>query len=202
MMNKPKNITWSRTLVSRKDKEDILKQKGVLLWFTGLSASGKSAISHALERKLCDTGYLTVVLDGDNIRHGLNKDLGFSPRDRNENIRRIGEVAKLFAENGVITMTAFISPYRADRDRVRANLADGDFMEIYLKCPLEELKRRDPKGLYKKALEGTIQDFTGVSAPYEEPPAPEIILDTYTTTQDECVANILAYLRSHHIITD
>jgi adenylylsulfate kinase len=201
-MKKSENITWSRSFVSRKDKEKILGQKGILLWFTGLSATGKSAISHALERKLSDADYFAVVLDGDNIRHGLNKDLGFSPQDRDENIRRIGEVAKLFAENGVITMTAFISPYRADRDRVRNKLADGDFIEIYLKCPLEELRRRDPKGLYKKAMEGEIREFTGISAPYEEPLKPEIILDTYETPLNECVETILNYLRSHHIVCD
>jgi adenylylsulfate kinase len=199
-MKKSRNITWSRSFVTREDKENILGQKGALIWFTGLSASGKSAISHALENKLCASGYFAVVLDGDNIRHGLNKDLGFSPEDRDENIRRIGEVSKLFTENGVITMSAFISPYRADRDRVRANLAAGDFIEIYLKCPMDELKRRDPKGLYKKALEGSIQEFTGVSAPYEAPLSPEITLDTYETSLDECVENILDYLRSHKII--
>jgi adenylylsulfate kinase len=199
-MEKTTNITWSSPSVTRRDKEELLGQKGVVLWFTGLSASGKSAISHALEKRLCGLGYFPVVLDGDNIRHGLNRDLGFSPEDRDENIRRIGEVAKLFAENGVITMTAFISPYRADRDRARSNLAGGDFIEIYLKCPMEELKRRDPKGLYKKALEGSLTDFTGISAPYEEPLQPEIVLDTSETPLGACVDRILEELRLRGII--
>ena len=157
-MKKAQNITWSNSAVTRENKEKLLGQKGALLWFTGLSASGKSTVAHAVERLLCESGRLAVVLDGDNIRHGLNSDLGFSQEDRQENIRRIGEVAKLFAENGLITMTAFISPYRADRDRVRANLREGDFIEIHLKCPISELKRRDPKGLYRKAEAGLIQD--------------------------------------------
>jgi adenylylsulfate kinase len=201
-MKKSQNITWSHSSVKREDKEKLLGQKGILLWFTGLSATGKTTIAHSLERSLYESGYLSVVLDGDNVRHGLNSDLGFSPEDRDENIRRIGEVSKLFTENGVITMTAFVSPYRADRDRVRANLTAGDFIEIYLKCPLEELKRRDPKGLYKKAVEGAIQEFTGISAPYEEPLRPEIILDTYDTQLDECVERILSYLRSRKIINE
>jgi adenylylsulfate kinase len=198
--NKSQNITWSQSSVTREDKEKLLGQKGTLLWFTGLSASGKSTIAHAVERLLCETDHLAVVLDGDNIRHGLNNDLGFSQKDREENIRRIGEVAKLLAENGVITMTAFISPYRADRNRVRASLNEGDFIEIYLKCTLTELKKRDPKGLYKKAEAGLIQDFTGISAPYEEPLKPEIILDTSELSCGECVERVMEYLRSRGII--
>jgi len=199
-LKKAQNITWSRSSVRREDKEKLLGQRGALLWFTGLSASGKSTIAHAAERLLCESGRFTIVLDGDNIRHGLNSDLGFSPEDRVENIRRIGEVAKLFAENGVITMTAFISPYRADRDKVRAAMRDGDFIEIYLKCPMEELKRRDPKGLYKKAGDGLIQEFTGISAPYEEPLNPEIVLDTSELSRRQCAERVMEYLRAHGII--
>ncbi len=188
------NITQHAPIISRQDKEKLLGQKGILLWFTGLSAAGKSTIAHTLESELLKRGYLAAVLDGDNIRHGLNKDLGFSHDDREENIRRIGEVAKLFVGNGVITMTAFISPYRADRDRVRANIQNGDFVEIYVKCPMDELERRDPKGLYKKARAGEIKEYTGISAPYEEPANPEITLDTSELSLPECVDTVLNYL--------
>ncbi|MCC6347689.1 MAG: adenylyl-sulfate kinase [Nitrospirales bacterium] len=194
------NITWHRPAVGRRDKEKLLSQRGILLWFTGLSASGKSTIAHALEHELYRTGYLTAVLDGDNIRHGLNRDLGFSHREREENIRRIGEVAKLFTENGVITMTAFISPFRSDRDKIRASLGEGNFIEIHVKCPLEELQRRDPKGLYKKALAGEVREFTGISSPYEEPLHPEITLDTSLLSPDECVQALLRLLREWKVL--
>jgi len=180
------NITWHEAHIKRDRKEKLIGQRGLLLWFTGLSASGKSTLAHKLEMELYNSGNLSIVLDGDNIRHGLNKNLGFSSEDRKENIRRIGEVAKLFVETGVITMASFISPYRADRDRVRALFSEGDFIEIYVKCPLDVLERRDPKGLYKKAREGLIKEFTGISAPYEEPVAPEIVLDTSRLSIDEC----------------
>jgi len=180
------NITWHEAQIKREKKEKLLGQKGLLLWFTGLSASGKSTLAHKLEMELYNSGKLSIVLDGDNIRHGLNKNLGFSSEDRKENIRRIGEVAKLFVETGVITMASFISPYRADRDRVKSLFQEGDFIEIYVKCPLDELERRDPKGLYKKAREGVIKEFTGISAPYEEPVAPEIVLDTFRLSIEEC----------------
>ncbi|MFO0754141.1 MAG: adenylyl-sulfate kinase [Thermodesulfovibrionales bacterium] len=194
------NVTWHRPAVGRQEKETLLSQKGILLWFTGLSASGKSTIAHALEHELYRSGYLTAVLDGDNIRHGLNRDLGFSHREREENIRRIGEVAKLFTENGIITMTAFISPFRSDRDKVRASLGEENFVEIYVKCPLEELRRRDPKGLYKKALAGEVKEFTGISSPYEEPLLPEIILDSSLLSPDECVQELLRLLRERRVL--
>ncbi|MBZ0156381.1 MAG: adenylyl-sulfate kinase [Alphaproteobacteria bacterium] len=197
---KATNVTWHRPAVSRQEKEKLLSQRGILLWFTGLSASGKSTIAHALEHELYRAGYLTAVLDGDNIRHGLNKDLGFSPREREENIRRIGEVGKLFIENGIITMTAFISPFRSDRDKVRASLGEGNFIEIYVKCPIEELRRRDPKGLYKKALAGEVKEFTGISSPYEEPLSPEITLDTYVNSPGECVQALLRLLREWRVL--
>jgi len=180
------NITWHEAHIKRDKKEKLLGQNGLLLWFTGLSASGKSTLAHKLEMDLYNSGNLSIVLDGDNIRHGLNKNLTFSPQDRQENIRRIGEVAKLFVETGVITMASFISPYQADRDRVRSLFSEGDFIEIYVKCPLDELERRDPKGLYRKAREGLIKEFTGISAPYEEPVAPELVLDTSHQSIEEC----------------
>ena len=173
-----KNIFWCEGKVKREDRERLLGQKGVVIWFTGLSGSGKSTLAYAVEEKLHKMGYLTYVLDGDNIRHGLNSDLGFSPEDREENIRRVGEVAKLFADAGVIVMTAFISPYRKDRRRARRLMDEGRFVEVYCKCGLEVCERRDPKGLYKKAKAGEIDEFTGVSAPYEEPEKPEIVVET------------------------
>lgn len=199
---KATNITWHESIITRQDKEKMLNQQGILIWFTGLSAVGKSTLAHAIEHELYKRGRVTSVLDGDNIRHGLNKDLGFSPADRTENIRRIGEVGKLFALNGIITMTAFISPYRSDRDMVRANMSPADFIEIYLKCPLSELEKRDPKGLYKKAHLGLIKEFTGVSAPYEEPLTPEIVLNTNDLSIVECVNAIMRYLIDRHVIDD
>jgi len=151
---KAKNITWHKSLISQQDREGLLNQKGVVIWFTGLPSSGKSTIAHAVEEELFKRGHLCYVLDGDNIRHGLNKNLGFSPEDREENIRRIGEVAKLFATAGLITMTAFISPYRSDRDKARQLLEEGEFIEAFVKVSLDEAEQRDPKGLYKKARAG------------------------------------------------
>ncbi|MCU0645693.1 MAG: adenylyl-sulfate kinase, partial [bacterium] len=160
-IQKATNITWHHATISKADRENLLEQKGVVIWFTGLSASGKSTIAHTVEEKLFDQGHLTYVLDGDNIRHGLNKNLGFSPEDREENIRRIGEVGKLFADAGVIAMTAFISPYRADRDNARQLHEPGKFIEVFVDAPLSVLEDRDPKGLYKKARAGQIAEFTG-----------------------------------------
>ena len=194
------NVTWHHSLVSRSDKEKLLNQKGILLWFTGISASGKSSIAHELEARLFQRGNFTAVMDGDNIRHGLNANLGFSPGDRSENIRRIGEVAKLFVENGIITMTAFISPYIADRDKVRCTMQDKGFAEIYVKCPLEVAEGRDPKGIYKKARAGLIKDFTGISAPYEEPQVPEMTLDTSEKTLEESVDAIMNFLYEAGVI--
>ncbi len=197
---KATNITWHHGAVTREDREKLLKQKGVVIWFTGLSASGKSTIAHTVEEKLYDRGILTYVLDGDNIRHGLNKNLGFSPEDRAENIRRIGEVGKLFADAGIITMTAFISPYRADRDQARKLHEPGRFIEIFVDAPLNVLEDRDPKGLYKKARAGQISEFTGISAPYEAPENPEIHLDTSTMDVEQCAEAVIRYLEQHEII--
>ena len=173
-----RNIIRSESLVSPEERESLLGQKGATVWLTGLSASGKSTIARQLEQRLTKQGRLCYILDGDNVRHGLNRDLGFSPEDRTENIRRIGEVANLMMDAGTICLTAFISPYRADRDSARSVCPDGDFIEVYCQCALEECERRDPKGLYKKARAGEIPNFTGISAPYEEPEDPELVLDT------------------------
>jgi adenylylsulfate kinase len=191
---KARNIHWHAGMVTKGDRETISGHKGCTIWMTGLSGSGKSTLAVALEKQLWDRGVRAYVLDGDNIRHELNKDLGFSPQDRTENIRRIGEVAKLFTEAGVINVTAFISPYRADRDSVRAVMPDGDFIEAFVDCPVEVCERRDPKGLYKKARAGEIPEFTGISAPYEAPLNPEITIRTDRMSEDEGLAHILQYL--------
>ena len=198
---KATNVTWHMHTVSRSDRESLLKQKGVVLWFTGLSGSGKSTIANEVAYKLHLMGRLVYVLDGDNIRHGLNKDLGFSPEDRNENIRRISEVANLFADAGVIAITAFISPYRKDRNFCRELLGKGRFIEIYTKASLETCEQRDPKGLYKKAREGQIKEFTGVDAPYEEPEDPELIIDTDKETIEESAIKVLNKLEEFGLIT-
>ncbi|HEC89871.1 MAG: adenylyl-sulfate kinase [Thermoplasmata archaeon] len=187
---KATNITWHAHKVSREEREKLLDQKGVVLWFTGLSGSGKSTLANEVAYKLHERGKLTYVLDGDNIRHGLNKDLGFTPEDRAENIRRISEVANLFADAGVITLTAFISPYRRDRNFCRSLLKDR-FMEIYTKAPLEVCEERDPKGLYKKARAGEIKEFTGIDAPYEPPENPELIIETDKETIEESVNRVI-----------
>ena len=192
---KSKNITWHGAEVSRDEREQILGQKGCVVWFTGLSGSGKSTISRRVEQKLLAAGSHAYCLDGDNVRHNLNKDLGFSPEDRTENIRRIGAVAELFADGGVITCTAFISPYRKDRDAARALLPDGRFIEVHVATSLEECERRDPKGLYQKARSGVIPNFTGVSAPYEAPETPELVIDTEGKTVDECADEVIVHLR-------
>ena len=198
MSTKPKssNIVWHPGAVTREDRQRITGNRGGTIWFTGLSGSGKSTIAVEVEKRLWDRGIHAFVLDGDNVRHGLNKDLGFSPEDRTENIRRIGEVAKLFTHAGMITLTAFISPYRADRDQVRAIMAPGDFVEVYVDCALEVCEQRDPKGLYKKARAGQIPEFTGISAPYEEPLAPELVLHSDRSSEDECVRAVLDHLAS------
>lgn len=188
------DVVWHEHKVGRGDRERILEQKACLIWMTGLSGSGKSTIADTLQQILAQKGRLTYVLDGDNIRHGLNKDLGFSANDRKENIRRIGEVAKLFVDSGIITITAFISPYKEERKQVR-DLLGEDFIEAYVKCKLEICESRDPKGMYKKARKGEINEFTGISSPYEEPDQPEIILDTSTTPAEECAERIMRYLK-------
>jgi adenylylsulfate kinase len=197
---KSKNIVWHHATITKEDREKLFSQKGVVIWFTGLSGSGKSTLANEVEGALFERGCHTYILDGDNIRHGLNKDIGFSPKDREENIRRIGEVAHLFAQAGVIVMTAFISPYLADREMARKLNKEGEFIEIYCRCALEECERRDTKGLYKKARAGEVKEFTGISAPYEEPAQPELILDTDKESLKESAGKVLAYLEKQGII--
>lgn len=180
--------------IKKEDRQRQKRHKSAILWFTGLSGSGKSTLAHAVEEKLFEMGIHTYVLDGDNIRTGLNKDLGFSAEDREENIRRIGEVAKLFVDAGIITLTAFISPYKKDRELIRDLVENGEFIEIYVKCPLEICEQRDVKGLYKKARAGIIKNFTGIDDPYEEPENPEIIVETDKETLEESVNKIIKYL--------
>ncbi|RMD81597.1 MAG: adenylyl-sulfate kinase [Candidatus Dadabacteria bacterium] len=194
---KSKHIVWHQTTVTKEERERLSGHRGCTVWLTGLSGSGKSTLANMLEKALWERGVRAYVLDGDNIRHGLNKDLGFSPEDRAENIRRIGEVAALFTDAGVINITAFISPYREDRNRVRRLMKEGDFIEVFVDCDLAECERRDPKGLYKKARAGEIPEFTGVSAPYEPPENPEIVVNTAEQTPEESLAIILDYLESH-----
>jgi adenylylsulfate kinase len=198
---KATNVVWHEHKVTRDERESLLKQKGVVLWFTGLSGSGKSTIANEVAYKLHKMGKIAYVLDGDNIRHGLNKDLGFSPEDRNENIRRISEVAKLFADAGIVAITAFISPYREYRNFCRELAGPGRFFEIYAKASIETCEKRDTKGLYKKAKEGLIKDFTGINAPYEEPERPELVLDTNIETVEQSVEKVLAILKKQNIIS-
>ena len=188
------NITWHQQQVTRDDRERLLGQKGVTVWLTGLSGSGKSTIAVAAEEALVSRGRLAYVLDGDNIRHGLNKNLGFSPEDRTENIRRIGEVAKLFTDAGLVVFTSFISPYRADRDLVRSIHDAGRFIEVHVAASVETCESRDVKGLYKKARAGEIKDFTGISAPYEAPEKPEVLIDTNGESVEQSVERLVAYL--------
>jgi len=188
---KATNITWHEGHVGRQEREQLLNQKGALLWMTGLSGSGKSTIAYTLEHALVQRGHLAYVLDGDNIRHGLNKNLGFSAEDRQENIRRIGEVGKLYVDTGIITITAFISPYRADRAVARETIGEGNFFEVFCDTPLDVCEERDPKGLYKKARAGEIKGFTGIDDPYEAPEKPEVVIDTSKLSpQDAAVALI------------
>jgi adenylylsulfate kinase len=205
------DVRWHAHAVSRADRERAAGHKGCVLWFTGLSGCGKSTLANAVDRKLFERGCRTFVLDGDNVRLGLNAapalleprhgaefarrfGLGFGPQDREENIRRIGAVAELFAQAGTITLTAFISPYRRDRDAVRAMLPTGDFVEVYVKAPLEVCEGRDPKGLYKKARAGEIKGFTGIDDPYEEPLTPELVVDSSARPPDELAAEVIAWL--------
>lgn len=197
---KATNITWHTPTVTKADREQILGYRGFTLWFTGLSGSGKSTLANAAEKRLWERGVRAYVLDGDNVRHGLNKDLGFSPEDRAENIRRIGEVAGLFTDACVANLTAFISPYRADRDQARALMADGSFIEVLVDCDVAECEKRDPKGLYKRARAGEIKEFTGISAPYEAPLSPEITVNTAEADVDACVQQILDYLEKKNYI--
>lgn len=198
MSEKP--ITWHPSTILREDRNRLNNHKSCVLWLTGLSGSGKSTLAYELEKELYALRGRAYVLDGDNIRHGLNKNLGFTPSDRTENIRRIAEVAKLFVDAGVITLTAFISPYRADRDMARALFQEGDFIEVYVHCSLGECERRDPKGLYRKAKAGEILQFTGISAPYEHPLQPEIIIESDRQTVGESAVQIMDYLCFHRYI--
>jgi adenylyl-sulfate kinase len=191
---KSKNITWSASAVTRQDRERTHGQRSVILWLTGLSGSGKSSIAQRLERRLTERNAIAYVLDGDNVRHGISSDLGFSPEDRMENIRRVGEVAKLFVDSGAIVLCAFISPLRVQRERVRELVPAGDFVEVYVRATLAVCEARDPKGLYKKARAGAIADFTGISAPYEEPEHPDITLDTELVSIDDSANRVLEYL--------
>lgn len=197
---KATDITWHQTTVTAQDREQLLNQKGCVIWFTGLSGSGKSTLANAVAQLLHQRQHHTYVLDGDNVRHGLNKNLGFSPEDREENIRRIGEVAKLFVDAGTIVMTAFISPYRADRAQARALLPDDRFAEVFVACPLDVCEERDPKGLYKKARAGEIKEFTGISAPYEPPLEPEVTLNTADLSLEECARAVLAFLEEADLV--
>lgn len=192
---KATNITWHGGVISPELRVQKMKQRGATIWLTGLSASGKSTIARDLERKLFENGRACYVLDGDNIRHGLNKDLGFSPEDREENIRRIGEVAALFTDANLIVLTAFISPYRKDRDNARKLMKDGQFIEVFVDCDIDTCEQRDPKGLYKKAKEGKIPEFTGISAPYEAPEKPEIVIDSAKLSVDEAADLLFKYLK-------
>ncbi|MCI0638702.1 MAG: adenylyl-sulfate kinase [Gemmataceae bacterium] len=201
---KATNITWHEGHVTREERGPLLKQQGATLWFTGLSGSGKSTFAFTLEHALVQRGHLAYVLDGDNIRHGLNKNLGFSAADREENIRRIGEVAKLFADCGVVTMTSFISPYRKDRDNVRAlhQEAKLPFLEIYVNTPIATCETRDPKGLYKKARAGQLKNFTGIEDPYEEPHSPELTIDATSTSPQDAAVLLLEHLVQRGIIKE
>ncbi len=200
MTNKNDNIVWHEPTITVDKRWKNNGYKSSVIWFTGLSASGKSTIAHALDKYFHENGVHSYVLDGDNVRHGLNKDLDLSPASRKENIRRIGEVSKLFVDAGLLVIDAFIAPYREDRRQVRAMLEKEQFIEVYVKCSVDECERRDPKGLYKKAKKGEIKEFTGISAPYEEPDNPEVILETDKFSIDECVAQILDYLKEKKII--
>ena len=199
---KATNVHWHDGDISRDDRNRLMKQKGVTLWFTGLSGSGKSTVAVALEEALYERGHLSYRLDGDNIRFGINKNLGFSAEDRTENIRRIGEIAKLFVDSSIITLSSFISPYREDRDKVRQLHEESDmpFVEVYVDCELAEAEKRDPKGLYKKARAGEIKNFTGIDDPYEAPVNPEIHLRTDQMTLEEEVAVVITYLEQQGLL--
>jgi adenylylsulfate kinase len=200
MDNSKSQVFWHKPKISQEDRRALNQHKSCVLWLTGLSASGKSTLANELDKHLYHKKIRSYVLDGDNVRHGLNNDLGFSPEDRKENIRRIGEVAKLFVDAGLFTITAFISPYIEDRNMVRAMFKQGEFVEVYVKCTVEECEKRDPKGLYKKARANEIREFTGVSAPYEISASPEIVVETDKYSIEECVLQLLQYLENHKYI--
>ena len=196
------NVVWHQATVTRARREQLNNHRSVCLWFTGLSGAGKSTLAHAVEERLHQMGCRTFVFDGDNVRHGLCANLGFSIEDRSENIRRIGEMSKLFVQAGVIALTAFISPLRADRKRVRALLGDNDIIEIYCRCSLDICESRDVKGMYARARAGEIREFTGISSPYEEPEHPELIADTGTAPLEECIERIVEFLKEQKIVNN
>jgi adenylylsulfate kinase len=202
MVEKSSNVVWHHATVTRDRREQQNGHRSVVIWFTGLSGAGKSTLAHATEEQLYQRGCHTFVLDGDNVRHGLSSNLGFDEDDRRENIRRIGEAAKLMMEAGVIAITAFISPFRADRDAVRSLMPHGDFLEIYCRASLEVCESRDVKGLYKKARAGEIKNYTGIDSPYEEPLKPELVVDTGLLTLEESVERVLELLSVRGIISN
>lgn len=201
MINRSSNTVWHRATVTRAKREQQNGHRSVIVWFTGLSGAGKSTLAHAVEERLYQSGYRTFVFDGDNVRHGLCRDLGFTDQDRRENIRRIAELAKLMLEAGIITLTAFISPFRAERNLARNLVPQGDFIEIYCGCDLSVCEERDVKGLYKKARQGDIPYFTGVSSPYEVPEKPELAIDTGKHSVEYCVDRVMALLSEHGIVS-
>lgn len=202
MKQETKHIVWHDTAVQKQERQQRNQHKSCILWFTGLSGAGKSTLANALEHRLFEQGLNSYVLDGDNVRHGLNKGLGFGEEDRKENIRRIGEVAKLFVDAGLIVCTAFISPFAEDRNRVRALVQEDEFVEIYVRCSLEACEDRDPKGLYKKARTGEISNFTGISSPYEEPLQPELVVDSDQHSIEACVDQMIAFLRERNYLPE
>jgi adenylylsulfate kinase len=200
-MSKKNNVIWHDVHVEKADRNRLNNHKSGLIWFTGLSASGKSTIAHYVEKKLFERGIRTYVLDGDNVRHGLNSNLGFSPEDRKENLRRIVELSKLFVDAGILVLAAFISPYKKDREYIRKRFENDNFLEIYVKCSVEECEKRDPKGQYKKAREGIIKNYTGISAPYEEPDNPNLIIETEKIDLASSVKQVLELLDKKNIIS-
>lgn len=200
-MDEQNNIFHYHFAITKKERQNLHGHKSYILWFTGLSGSGKSTIANAVENKLYELGISTYILDGDNLRNGLNQDLGFSAEDRKENIRRVGEVAKLFVDSGIVVLATFISPYRSDRETLRNSMGYGEFIEIYVNCPLENCEKRDPKGLYKKARKGEIKDFTGISSPYEKPVNPEIILNSNQYSVEECALQVIDFLKANHYLS-
>jgi len=194
------NVVWHHAIVTRERREQRNGHRGVVVWFTGLSGAGKSTLAHEVEERLHRAGFQTFVFDGDNVRHGLCGDLGYSPADRAENIRRIGEMVRLFVETGVIALTAFISPFRADRERVRQLIGDRDFIEIYCRCPIEVCESRDVKGLYRRARAGEVKNFTGISSPYEPPERSDLVFDTGFESLESCADRVIALLQKRGVI--
>ena len=201
MTQKSSHVVWEQSLVTRQDREALNGHKSFVLWFTGLSGSGKSTLAHEVEKKLYECGFRTFVLDGDNVRHGLSSNLSFSEDDRKENIRRIGEAAKLMTEAGIIALTAFISPFKADREMVRALFPHGEFIEVYCNAPLDVCESRDVKGLYKKARAGEIKNYTGIDSPYEAPINPEMSVATGSDELELCAEQVLETLRSKGLVS-